>query len=98
MRDVQVKWLQNFDPVLAAPASVQVPEVNGKTTPRSVSVSPPFAKLIHEWLCGKPLEGPKSQWAFQGQPVDKAAANLFAGMAGQGKRRWLNALSQRGYL
>lgn len=86
--------------MLAAPPSVEAPKVNGKTRPRSVSVSPAFAKVLHGWLYEEPLRGPESQWPFAGQLVEKAAANLFPGVVGvgQGKRRWLKAVSQRRYL
>ncbi|CAE7408201.1 unnamed protein product [Symbiodinium sp. CCMP2592] len=79
MCQASARWLRGMDPASSCVASIVIPRVNKKTTPRTVALPREFADLLWCWCNGNPLQGgsPESpqQWPHRGQ------APLFADRA-----------------
>ena len=64
-----------------------VPRMNGKTTPRDISLFSPFAHLLWEWSTGKPLVAKTGeQWPATGQSIEPNMP-LFPGYRADGQKR-----------
>ena len=65
------QWISGHDPSCGATVMIRVPRINGKTTPRHITLFPPFAYLLWEWSTGKPLV---AKMGSSGLPQDKASS------------------------
>ena len=93
-------WLRNCDPADNEPATMSIPKVNGKTTPRDIPIAPAVASLLHTWQT-QGLQGAHgSRWPFAGQNVDDPNAYLFPSLHTGGacpSRDWSKPVTVRGY-
>ena len=65
---------------------IRVPRINGKTTPRHITLFPPFAYLLWEWSTGKPLVAKTGeQWPATGQSIEPNMP-LFLAIVQMGRR------------
>ena len=65
------QWISGHDPSCGATPMIRVPRINGKTTPRHITLFPPFAYLLWEWSTGKPLVAKTGeQWPATGQSIE----------------------------
>ena len=66
-------WLRGMDPASSSAASIAIPRVNRKTTPRTVALPREFADLLWHWGHGNPLQGgsPENpqQWPHREQAL-----------------------------
>ena len=78
---------------------IRVPRINGKTTPRQITLFPPFAHLLWEWSTGKPpVAETGEQWPATGQSIEPNMPLLPGYCADGQKRCWDKPLSARAYL
>ena len=93
------QWISGHDPSCGATPMIRVARINGKTTPRHITLFPPFAYLLWEWSTGKPLVAKTGeQWPATGQSIEPNMP-LFPGYCADGQKRcWDKPISARAYL
>eukprot|EP00971_Amphidinium_carterae_P209531 4156491-Amphidinium_carterae.1 len=96
-RSTRLSWLSGLDPASPENPSIQIPKINGKTTPRIEPIQDDFARMLWGWMTTQPLKGSaNTQWPFRGQPLfptqptSIADPVLFPGAkaGGQNTRLW----------
>ena len=104
-RQASTEWFQNLNPNSGNPPSVEIPDINGKTTARTIFLAQGFAAMLWAWItdplkCGKG----KTSWPHEGQNLYDAFLNLKPALLFPGRvsggcnlRAWNKAITEKAY-